>query len=72
MDGHPPGITRGRLASGHPSILCHRSRDSRPAFVTDKYPLDKAFNYKPGDLRWMHAVYIPAVQAALAAQTPIS
>jgi hypothetical protein len=40
--------------------------------VTDKYPLDKAFNYKPGDLRWMHAVYIPAVQAALAAQTPIS
>jgi hypothetical protein len=51
-------------------LACHGSKDSRPAFVKDKYPNDKAFNFKPGDLRGMYAVYIPEVQAALAAQSP--
>jgi hypothetical protein len=53
-------------------LACHGSKDSRPAFVKDKYPLDKAFNFKAGDLRGMYAVYIPEVQAALAAQSPMS
>jgi hypothetical protein len=35
--------------------------------VKDKYPADKAFNFKPGDLRGMYAVFIPEVPAALAA-----
>ncbi len=47
---------------------CHGSRDSRPAFVKEKYPNDRAFNFQPGDLRGMVAVFIPEVQAALAAQ----
>lgn len=46
-------------------LACHGSRDNRPAFVKEKYPADKAFNFKPGDLRGMYAVYIPEVQAAL-------
>jgi hypothetical protein len=46
-------------------LACHGSKDSRPAFVKEKYPADRAFNFKPGDLRGMYAVYIPAVQAAL-------
>ena len=70
--------TRHRRAGGgrellrridvQPSCLaCHGSKDSRPGFVKDKYPADKAFNFKPGDLRGMYAVFIPEVPAALAA-----
>ena len=52
-------------------LACHGSKDSRPAFIKDKYgDSDRAFNFKPGDLRGMYAVHIPEVQAALAAQTP--
>ncbi len=43
----------------------HGSKDSRPAFVKDNYPADRAFNFKPGDLRGMYAVFVPEVQAAL-------
>jgi hypothetical protein len=46
-------------------LACHGSRDNRPAFVKEKYPADKAFNFKPGDLRGMVAVYLPELQAAL-------
>jgi len=46
-------------------LACHGSKDSRPAFVTEKYPADKAFNFKPGDLRGMYAVFIPELQEAL-------
>jgi hypothetical protein len=46
-------------------LACHGSRDNRPAFVKEKYPADKAFNFKPGDLRGMYAVHIPELQAAL-------
>ena len=53
-------------------MACHGSKDSRPAFIKDKYgDKDRAFNFKPGDLRGMYAVYIPEVQAALAAQSPM-
>jgi hypothetical protein len=46
-------------------LACHGSKDSRPAFVKEKYPADRAFNFKPGDLRGMYAVFIPEVQAAM-------
>lgn len=67
------GVNYYRRIDVQPSCLaCHGSKDSRPAFVKDKYLQDKAFNFKPGDLRGMYAVYIPEVQAALAAQSPMS
>jgi hypothetical protein len=46
-------------------LACHGSRDSRPAFVKERYADDRAFNFKPGDLRGMYAVFIPEVQEAL-------
>ncbi|QVL52699.1 MAG: DUF3365 domain-containing protein [Cyanobium sp. M30B3] len=65
-----PGVNYYRRIDVQASCLaCHGSRDSRPAFVKEKYPADRAFNFKPGDLRGMYAVYIPEVQAALAAQS---
>lgn len=60
------GVNYYRRIDVQPSCLaCHGSRDNRPAFVKEKYPADKAFNFKPGDLRGMYAVYIPELQAAL-------
>jgi hypothetical protein len=65
------GVNYYRRIDVQPSCLaCHGSKDSRPAFVKDNYSNDKAFDFKPGDLRGMYAVYIPEVQAALAAQNP--
>jgi hypothetical protein len=33
-------------------MACHGSKDSRPAFIKNKYgDHDRAFNFKPGDLR---------------------
>jgi hypothetical protein len=46
-------------------LACHGSKDSRPAFVKENYAGDRAFNFKPGDLRGMYAVFIPEVQQAL-------
>ncbi len=60
------GVTYYRRIDVQPSCLaCHGSKDSRPAFVKDKYPADKAFDFKPGDLRGMYAVFIPEVQEVL-------
>jgi len=32
-------------------LACHGEKDSRPAFVREKYPQDKAFGFDAGDLR---------------------
>lgn len=64
--GQAAGVTYYRRIDVQASCLaCHGSKDSRPAFVTEKYPADRAFNFKPGDLRGMYAVFIPEVQEAL-------
>lgn len=61
-----PGVNYYRRIDVQASCLaCHGSKDSRPAFVTEKYPADRAFNFKPGDLRGMYAVFIPELQEAL-------
>ncbi len=46
-------------------LACHGAKNSRPAFVQAKYPADRAYNFRPGDLRGMYAVTIPALQQAL-------
>lgn len=63
------GLNYYRRINVEPSCLaCHGTKASRPAFVKDNYPDDKAFDFKVGDLRGMYAVHLPAeVQAALAA-----
>lgn len=64
--GPTAGVNYYRRIDVQPSCLaCHGSRENRPAFVKDKYPADRAFDFKPGDLRGMYAVFIPEVQEAL-------
>ena len=40
-------------------LACHGDPDSRPDFVKDGYPEDKAFNFGVGDLRGLYSVFIP-------------
>ena len=62
------GLNYYRRINVQPSCLaCHGTKASRPAFIKDNYPDDKAFDFKVGDLRGMYAVHLPEVQAALAA-----
>ncbi len=61
------GVNYYRRINVEPSCLaCHGTKASRPGFVKDNYPDDKAFDFQVGDLRGMYAVFIPEVQQALA------
>ncbi len=40
-------------------LNCHGSKKARPQFIKDKYPADKAFGFKVGDLRGVYSVLIP-------------
>ncbi|MDM7938360.1 MAG: DUF3365 domain-containing protein [Cyanobium sp. CZS 48M] len=60
------GLHYYRRINVEPSCLaCHGTRASRPAFVKENYPNDKAFDFKVGDLRGMYAVMLPEVKAAI-------
>ncbi|MCP9897154.1 DUF3365 domain-containing protein [Vulcanococcus limneticus] len=62
------GLNYYRRINVEPSCLaCHGTKASRPAFIKDNYPDDKAFDLTVGELRGMYAVYLPEVQVALAA-----
>lgn len=39
-------------------LNCHGAKSSRPSFIKKKYPLDKAFDFKEGDLRGIYSVFI--------------
>lgn len=40
-------------------LACHGPKDKRPKFVIEKYPDDKAYDFRVGDLRGMISVMIP-------------
>ena len=62
------GLNDYRRINVEPSCLaCHGTKASRPAFIKDNYPDDKAFDLAVGELRGMYAVHLPEVQAAFAA-----
>jgi hypothetical protein len=62
------GLNYYRRINVEPSCLaCHGTKASRPAFIKDNYPDDKAFDLAVGELRGMDAVHLPEVQAAFAA-----
>ncbi len=59
------GVNYYRRINVVPSCMaCHGTKASRPAFVKENYPSDKAVNFKVGDLRGMYAVFIPDKQSA--------
>lgn len=40
-------------------LACHGPKDKRPKFIIEKYPDDKAYDFKAGDLRGMISIMIP-------------
>lgn len=40
-------------------LACHGPKDKRPQFIIDKYPEDRAYDFKTGDLRGMLEVMFP-------------
>lgn len=38
-------------------LACHGPKNQRPEFVTKKYPKDKAYGFKQGDLRGLYHVW---------------
>lgn len=40
-------------------LHCHGDFKSRPEFIKSKYPNDKAFGFKVGDLRGLYSAFIP-------------
>ena len=40
-------------------LACHGEKDKRPAFIVKKYPEDKAYGFKEGDLRGIISVSFP-------------
>jgi hypothetical protein len=59
MDGKS-GTRYFRRIVVRPSCMgCHGTMESRPDFIKDGYPRDRAYNFKVGDLRGMYSVFIP-------------
>ncbi len=40
-------------------LACHGKADARPAFIKEKYPDDRAFGYRAGDIRGIITVMVP-------------
>ncbi len=40
-------------------LACHGAREKRPKFIVEKYPGDRAFGFKKGDLRGIISVLTP-------------
>lgn len=40
-------------------LSCHGAKEKRPAFIVSKYPEDKAYDFKTGDLRGIISVLVP-------------
>ncbi len=39
-------------------LACHGARDSRPAFVQEKYADDRAYDFDAGDVRGVYSVFV--------------
>jgi hypothetical protein len=58
MDGKP-GMRYFRRIMVEPACLaCHGSKGSRPQFVKDGYPDDRAYGFEAGDLRGIYSVFV--------------
>ena len=74
-----PGVRYFRRITVLPACLaCHGPEEERPWFVFERYPDDRAFGFRVGDLRGAYAVFMPEPGApggglagpAMGAKTP--
>lgn len=48
-----------RIVVQETCLACHGEKNARPDFIKTKYPDDKAFDFKAGDLRGVYSVFVP-------------
>jgi hypothetical protein len=48
-----------RIDVGPACLRCHGAKEDRPAFVVERYPDDRAYGFRAGDLRGLYSVQIP-------------
>ena len=48
-----------RIPMAQSCLHCHGEKSSRPDFIKKKYPKDRAFDFKPGELRGLYRVDLP-------------
>ena len=48
-----------RITVERSCLACHGAKEQRPTFVKNGYPNDRAYNFEPGDLRGIYAVFVP-------------
>jgi len=59
MNGQPGMRYIRRIDVKESCMPCHGTRDSRPTFIKDGYPRDRAYNFEVGDIRGVYSVFIP-------------
>lgn len=52
-----------RITTDESCLVCHGQKDKRPAFILNKYPSDKAYDFHSGDLRGVYKVTVKTVTA---------
>jgi len=58
-DGTPGWRYLRRITVQPQCLACHGPRDRRPAFIVQNYPDDRAYDFRPGDLRGLYSVFVP-------------
>jgi hypothetical protein len=63
LGGYGVGVDGGihyyiRIDVQKACLNCHGAKNARPDFIKKKYPNDKAFGYKEGDLRGAYTVFL--------------
>lgn len=59
LSGVPGARYFRRITVEKSCLACHGERDRRPEFIRQNYPEDRAFGFRPGDLRGVYAVFVP-------------
>lgn len=53
----PQTVFLARIPVVQACLRCHGERANRPQFIVDKFPQDKAYGFKVGDLRGVYAIW---------------
>lgn len=52
-----------RIPVAQSCLHCHGEKDKRPQFIQSKYKDDKAYGFKPGELRGLYSVFVPKAKS---------
>lgn len=59
MDGRKGNTVYARIPVAEGCLHCHGEKSKRPPFIAKKYPNDRAYGFKVGDLRGLYSVFVP-------------